>query len=699
MYVAICDDSEKDRSALRKLVMRFAAENNIEIDIQEYGSGQELLDAFRELKGNHIIIIDIYMKKENGMQTAKILREEGFAGEIIFSTISREYAIEGYQVKAAGYLVKPYGYREFVPYMKRAVDKAGENLRYLKIAYQRVERKVFYHEIMYVETEKRDSVIVTTRGKLRCRKTLSDLEQILCGEPNFLRCHRSAIINLNYVETANANYINMLDGGRLPINIKNGKKICQEIENYFSKQLNYNFFQGGGGQMILDAMLVFDIFGSFFPYGVMLVIFYWDLKALSAQRFVAVLMIFSIGATVICLVLTQVLHLTYERTNMVILILGILLCLIAKIFIDSCWPMYLFTTALILNIAAMVNGSVVLINCYLHINEHLDQLYVTAEIIIICLINIGAAVLMRKFITKRLMRFSQTKVWLFMTLPLAIVLASMVYGVNACMEIAVRTSGANLIKGIVMYQLLYMAVFVIQIGYTHLMIKTIKSESYKKEAETSKKLLYMQKQQYQILCEKDESARKLRHDLRHLKLSVAGLLQAGEQERVLSLFNKFVAEYENTDSGRWCRNLIINSLVSWYMTVARTRSIDFKTALNLGDMKDMDLDLAVLFGNALENAFESAAKAEKKEVRVSAGVRGQGIHIRFENTFDGVMKRSEGRYLSRKRGFKEKGIGIASIQTIAEKYGGMVHIRTEQYRFILLVVLKKNNAPSAEIEN
>lgn len=245
MKIAICDDNPADRKVLEDLLDRYAVENGIDVEINRFASGEELLAAYEEYQGAELIFFDIYMGGMDGMEAARRLRAAGFAGEILFSTTGREYAVEGYQVRALGYLVKPYGYEELSRYMGWAVQKIQENVKSLQVTYKRIDRKIFYNEILYIETEGRNSIIATTKGKVCCRKSLSELSDILCKEPNFLRCHRSAILNLNYVMTADKTYVEMVDGQRLPMNIKNGKKLCRQMAEYFSQQLSNNFFKDG----------------------------------------------------------------------------------------------------------------------------------------------------------------------------------------------------------------------------------------------------------------------------------------------------------------------------------------------------------------------------------------------------------------------------------------------------------------------
>ena len=99
--IAICDDSKLDRQLLKVVIQTYFENNEEEFKIFEYELGDNLLDDIEV----ELLFLDIIM---NGMKIARKLRDIQFKAPIIFLTAHADYAVESYEVYAAGYLLKPY---------------------------------------------------------------------------------------------------------------------------------------------------------------------------------------------------------------------------------------------------------------------------------------------------------------------------------------------------------------------------------------------------------------------------------------------------------------------------------------------------------------------------------------------------------------------------------------------------------------
>lgn len=111
MKIAIVDDSSLDRDFLKNGLEIIFEERNIEnLEIQEFSSGEELLNYLRENPSDffHIIFMDIYMEDLTGVETAKAIRKTDEQVKIVFITTSNEFASESYEVRAEDYLIKPF---------------------------------------------------------------------------------------------------------------------------------------------------------------------------------------------------------------------------------------------------------------------------------------------------------------------------------------------------------------------------------------------------------------------------------------------------------------------------------------------------------------------------------------------------------------------------------------------------------------
>jgi len=204
------------------------------------------LDALSYINANQVdlMFLDIQMSDLTGMELARVL--EGRKGKqspkIIFTTAYNQFAIEGYKVDALDYLLKPFGYEEFLNASQKALkyfEKLNdtnhlvvEDYIFLKVEYQLV--KVMLKDIVLVEGYK-DYVKVHLVGKnspLLSLTTLKSMEELL-PEGQFMRVHRSFIISLDQIISISKSTVNM---GIMNISVSEGYK--ENFLQFINKWIN-----------------------------------------------------------------------------------------------------------------------------------------------------------------------------------------------------------------------------------------------------------------------------------------------------------------------------------------------------------------------------------------------------------------------------------------------------------------------------
>ena len=231
MRIAICDDLEADRASLR------AALNSIPAlfagtatEVREYVSGEALL---METEDNgavfDLIFLDIYMGGITGMDTAKELRQLGASAPVIFLTTSPDFAVESYEVNAAGYLLKPIQLEKLsalISHLLTSVERPR-----VCIQSGRRRRYVFLDDILFAESDNHSLAIHLSGGEiLPCSEKLSDLAARLDGR--FLRCHQSYLVNMAHVADVVEDFI-LKDGRRVPIRTMERREIADAYYRFF----------------------------------------------------------------------------------------------------------------------------------------------------------------------------------------------------------------------------------------------------------------------------------------------------------------------------------------------------------------------------------------------------------------------------------------------------------------------------------
>ncbi len=165
-----------------------------------------------------LLFLDIQMPNLTGIQLAKMLGEQG--PKIIFTTAFDQYAIEGYKVDAIDYLLKPFGFDEFLQAAQKAKRKIQEikNLKttnlgnppaaqeglmpgYIIVKSDYKLRQIPLEDILYIEGLK-DYVKIYRSTEERPILSLLSMKLLEAHLPpeQFMRVHRSYIVNLNRIE-------------------------------------------------------------------------------------------------------------------------------------------------------------------------------------------------------------------------------------------------------------------------------------------------------------------------------------------------------------------------------------------------------------------------------------------------------------------------------------------------------------------
>jgi len=159
-------------------------------------------EAIPYLQKNKIdlIFLDIKMPDISGIDFINCLQNVPM---IIFTTAYSEYAVQGFELNALDYLLKPFSLVRFTKSCNKALDlynlRNGElpDFIFVKTGYD--EEKIFLNEILYIEAEGNYASFILKTKKLLSRQSLIDVSLVL-PENQFVRIHRSYIIAINKIE-------------------------------------------------------------------------------------------------------------------------------------------------------------------------------------------------------------------------------------------------------------------------------------------------------------------------------------------------------------------------------------------------------------------------------------------------------------------------------------------------------------------
>jgi len=209
--------------ALKVLASYISSINGLEIA----GQCSNAIEALTVLhqKTVDVIFLDIKMPRLLGTDFLKNLSDPP---KVIFVTAYREYAVDGFELDAVDYLVKPVSFERFfkaITKLNRMMDKEivtatveyksnPEAFVYLKV--DRDMKKIFVNDIIYIESWKDYVKLFLASGKnVLAKQSISAMENLL-SEHKFLRVHRSYMVSLNKISGYNGLSV-QLDTKEIPI--------------------------------------------------------------------------------------------------------------------------------------------------------------------------------------------------------------------------------------------------------------------------------------------------------------------------------------------------------------------------------------------------------------------------------------------------------------------------------------------------
>lgn len=231
---AICDDEPYMAQEIADQLSRYMKEKQItSYCVSGFQNGCSLLESGCDFDA---IFLDIQMEQPNGLETAKMLRQRGNHSLLIFVTILKECVFDVFEVEAFDYLIKPLDSGHF----KRTMDRTIKSLQRREAKSIVVQRGascevILLEHILYCEVQGRKIYIHQSGGKITdYYDKLEDLEQRVDGR--FFRCHRSYLVNLEYVRGCNAGQVMLSQGGKIPVSRLRERDLTQALLRYMKEK-------------------------------------------------------------------------------------------------------------------------------------------------------------------------------------------------------------------------------------------------------------------------------------------------------------------------------------------------------------------------------------------------------------------------------------------------------------------------------
>ena len=229
MKIAYCEDEKIQKEILEESLGRWG-----KTDLVWYESAEQMLFECDGRYPSDLIILDIQMKKQNGMELARRIRQTDAQVPILFLTAMKEYVFEGYEVQAVRYLLKPMQQEKVF----ELLDLARQNLQEqpsLILNCADEKKKLYLSQIAAIEAQGHYLIFHTTAGQLQQKASLSSLAGHL-GD-SFVMSHRSFYVNLAHLLRISRTECTLDTGLTVPVSRGAYKNLNEQFIRYYRKEM------------------------------------------------------------------------------------------------------------------------------------------------------------------------------------------------------------------------------------------------------------------------------------------------------------------------------------------------------------------------------------------------------------------------------------------------------------------------------
>ncbi|WNX86329.1 LytTR family DNA-binding domain-containing protein [Agathobaculum sp. NTUH-O15-33] len=231
LNITILEDNEAQKQHLQWVIENAAKKIKIAVRLFAVSSGLDI--SGESVVQTDLFFLDVETPHRSGIETAQFIRTVSKDVPIVFTTNFKDYAVNGYEVHAFQFLLKPVTEADCIPCLENAI--AYVKLREqgsLKIKQSKEWHIVSYGEILYAEAGNHSCKIVYDGGDLSFRKNISDLAKEL-PQRIFIQCHRSYLVNIDRIRVLNAKELILDNQAKIPVS----ESYFAAIEKAFADKL------------------------------------------------------------------------------------------------------------------------------------------------------------------------------------------------------------------------------------------------------------------------------------------------------------------------------------------------------------------------------------------------------------------------------------------------------------------------------
>ncbi len=246
MRIAVCDEDDQEDSGIRKLLAGYRVSREEAVDCHYFTN---TIDFLCDLRGGEydLVLFHVLTPGTGGIRAAQELRKLDRNVRLIFVSASPEFAVESYSVGAYYYLIKPIDADSFFSLLDEiGRELSGQTEQGFVLKSRDGVVRIAFARLVYVEVVNKTVFLHLADGTVReTTATLADFEKKLLPRPEFLKTHRSYLVNADYIRAIEINCVVMKDGQNIPVSRQRHSQIRDDWMRFLHRE--------GAGDLVCAA--------------------------------------------------------------------------------------------------------------------------------------------------------------------------------------------------------------------------------------------------------------------------------------------------------------------------------------------------------------------------------------------------------------------------------------------------------------
>lgn len=234
MRIAIVEDESSQRQLIAQYLGEWRRRDEPKPESVCFQNSESFLFSWEEDKQFDLLILDIEMGDINGMELARKLRSEGEQIPILFVTGYQEYMQYGYDVGALHYLMKPLQKQKLFQVLERLALEQEKEEKKLLVDTVDGKMSISLDKIWYVEASAHRSQLFLEHAQITLKNSFGEIEEWMRGRSEFVKCHRSYLINLKHVSSLGKTDVFLDDGRNVPLSRLAAKQVGAAFIRYYA---------------------------------------------------------------------------------------------------------------------------------------------------------------------------------------------------------------------------------------------------------------------------------------------------------------------------------------------------------------------------------------------------------------------------------------------------------------------------------